>query len=174
MPEVPAPAHGTVVPDAVRVLVAEGLVPFGVYIGDHSFVQRWFPAAGQGLITKIVLVLVNQQIARVCEDIREIRVVCALKDISALILPQNASSRGIREGPNVPVELLVILCGIWQLPLNSQLIRYLLPVLKKLRILLAAPHVLSQDLPQDDIALLLYNSYNIQNDPFLQFEKNPA
>jgi hypothetical protein len=65
LPEVPAAAHGTVVPDTVRVLVAEGLIPFSVDIGDHSFVQRWFPAAGQGLITKIVLVLVNQQIAGV-------------------------------------------------------------------------------------------------------------
>ena len=147
MPEVPAPANCTVVPDAVRILVAEGLVPFRVYICDHSFVQRWFPAAGQGLITKIVLVLVNQQIAGVGEDIREIRVVCALKDIGALILPQNAPGGGIREGPYVPVELLVILCGIRLLPLHSQLIRYLLPVLKKPRILLAAPHVLSQDLP---------------------------
>lgn len=159
--EVPATTHGTIIPDAVRVLVAEGLVPFRVYIGYNSFVQRWFPAAGQGLISKIVLVLINQQIAGVRKDIREIRVVCALEDISALILPQNASSRGIREGPYIPVELLVILCGIWQLPLNSQLIRYLLPVLKKPRILLTAPHVLSQDLPEDDIALLLYNSYDI-------------
>jgi hypothetical protein len=174
LPEVPSPADSTVVPDAVRVLVAEGLVPFRVYIGDHSFIQRWFPAAGQCLVAEIVLVLVYQQIAGVCEDIREIRVVCALKDIGALILPQNAPGGGIREGPYVKVELLVILCGIRLLPLHSQLIRYLLPVLKKPRILLAAPHVLSQDLPQDDIALLLSNSYDIQNDPFLQFEKNPA
>ena len=131
LPEVPATAHGTVVPDAVRVLVAEGLVPFRVDIGDHSFVQRWLPAAGQGLVAEIVLVLIYQQIARVREDIREIRVVRALEDICTLILPQDAPSGGIWEGPDVPVELFFILCRVWLLPLYSQLIRYLLPMLKK-------------------------------------------
>jgi hypothetical protein len=67
--EVPPTANGTVVPDAVRVLVAEWLVPFRVDIGDDSFVQRWLPAAGQSLVAEIVLVLVYQQIARVCEDV---------------------------------------------------------------------------------------------------------
>ncbi len=69
LPEVPATAHGTVVPDAVRVVVAKWLVPFRVNNGDDSFVQRWFPAAGQGLVTEIVLVLVNQQIPGVSQDI---------------------------------------------------------------------------------------------------------
>lgn len=131
LPEVPATAHGTVVPDAVRVLVAEGLIPFRVDIGDHGFVQRWLPAAGQGLVAEIVLVLVNQQIVRVRKDVREIRVVRALEDIGTLILPQDAPSGGIWEGPDVPVELFVILCSVWLLPLYSQLIRYLLPMLKK-------------------------------------------
>ncbi len=70
--DVPATAHHTVVPEAVRVLVAEGLFPFRVCFGDYISDQRWLPAAGQGFVTEIVLVLVNQQIAGVGEDIREI------------------------------------------------------------------------------------------------------